>query len=75
SDLTLTANYTTPVAQRYAADTALRTTLGAPQGPEGTQSGLHYQGYANGGAPNGRDGNIGGARVDLPSVPNARRSR
>ncbi|SDC82350.1 Glucose/arabinose dehydrogenase, beta-propeller fold, partial [Prauserella marina] len=49
SDLTLTANYTTPVAQRYAADTALRTTLGAPQGPEVIQGGLYYQGYANGG--------------------------
>lgn len=34
-DLTLTANYLTPIDQRYQAEPALRQRLGAPAGPEG----------------------------------------
>jgi hypothetical protein len=48
SDLTLTANYDTPIDQRYNADPALRTMLGAPTGTEVTDGTVHYRTYANG---------------------------
>jgi uncharacterized protein with LGFP repeats len=48
SDLTLTANYDTPIDQRYNADAALRTKLGAPTGTEVTDGTVHYRTYANG---------------------------
>jgi uncharacterized protein with LGFP repeats len=48
SDLTLTANYDTPIDQRYNADAALRTKLGAPTGTEVTDGIVHYRAYANG---------------------------
>ncbi|WP_284740586.1 PQQ-dependent sugar dehydrogenase [Amycolatopsis sp. RTGN1] len=48
SDLTLTANYDTPIDQRYNADPALRTMLGAPTGTEVTDGIVHYRAYANG---------------------------
>ncbi|MEV6639927.1 PQQ-dependent sugar dehydrogenase [Amycolatopsis sp. NPDC051371] len=48
SDLTLTANYDTPIDQRYNADPALRTKLGAPTGTEVTDGPVHYRTYANG---------------------------
>ncbi|WP_370973406.1 PQQ-dependent sugar dehydrogenase [Amycolatopsis sp. cg9] len=48
SDLTLTANYATPIDQRYDGDAALRTKLGAPTGTEVTDGGVHYRTYANG---------------------------
>ncbi|NBH08014.1 PQQ-dependent sugar dehydrogenase [Amycolatopsis sp. SID8362] len=48
SDLTLTANYATPIDQRYNADPALQAKLGAPTAPEVTDGGVHYRAYANG---------------------------
>ncbi|WP_439379610.1 PQQ-dependent sugar dehydrogenase [Amycolatopsis lexingtonensis] len=48
TDLTLTANYATPIDQRYDADAALRTKLGAPTAAEVTDGGVHYRTYANG---------------------------
>ncbi|MEU6645143.1 PQQ-dependent sugar dehydrogenase [Saccharomonospora sp. NPDC046836] len=48
SDLTLHAEYTTPVAKRYNADPTLRQKLGAPAGPEVVDGGLYYQTYENG---------------------------
>ncbi|PXY32668.1 sugar dehydrogenase [Prauserella muralis] len=47
-DLTLTANYTTPVAQRYDAEPGLRQALGAPTGPEIIEGSLYYQVYERG---------------------------
>ncbi|GHG38776.1 MULTISPECIES: PQQ-dependent sugar dehydrogenase [Amycolatopsis] len=48
TDLTLTANYTTPIDQRYDADAAVRATLGAPAAAEITDGPVHYRVYANG---------------------------
>ncbi|MFL6077549.1 MAG: PQQ-dependent sugar dehydrogenase [Mycobacteriales bacterium] len=48
SDLTLTANYLTPIDQRYNNDTAFRTLLGAPTGLEVTDGPTHWRPYANG---------------------------
>jgi uncharacterized protein with LGFP repeats/glucose/arabinose dehydrogenase len=48
SDLTLTANYDTPIDQRYNADPALRTKLGAPTATEVADGAVHYRTYANG---------------------------
>ncbi|MEV6830893.1 PQQ-dependent sugar dehydrogenase [Amycolatopsis sp. NPDC051102] len=48
ADMTLTANYATPIDQRYDADAALRTTLGAPTAAEVTDGPVHYRAYANG---------------------------
>ncbi len=48
SDLTLTANYDTPIDQRYNGDAALRTKLGAPTAAEVTDGTVHYRTYANG---------------------------
>ncbi|TNC28285.1 PKD domain-containing protein [Amycolatopsis alkalitolerans] len=48
SDLTLTANYTTPIEQRYNSDAALRQLLGAPTAPEVSDGGVRYRVYANG---------------------------
>ncbi|WP_328645294.1 PQQ-dependent sugar dehydrogenase [Amycolatopsis sp. NBC_00348] len=48
SDMTLTANYDTPIDQRYNADAALRTKLGAPTAAEVTDGAVHYRAYANG---------------------------
>ncbi|WP_328615552.1 PQQ-dependent sugar dehydrogenase [Amycolatopsis sp. NBC_00355] len=47
-DMTLTANYATPIDQRYDADPAVRTKLGAPTGTEVTDGTVHYRTYANG---------------------------
>ncbi|MEV4142891.1 PQQ-dependent sugar dehydrogenase [Amycolatopsis sp. NPDC049691] len=48
SDLTLTANYDTPIDQRYKADPALQAKLGAPTAAEVTDGAVHYRAYANG---------------------------
>jgi glucose/arabinose dehydrogenase len=48
SDMTLTANYDTPIDQRYNADPALQAKLGAPTGTEVTDGAVHYRAYANG---------------------------
>ncbi|NKQ55259.1 PKD domain-containing protein [Amycolatopsis sp. K13G38] len=48
SDLTLTANYTSPIDQRYASDTALRQWIGTPTGAEVADGGVHYRDYQNG---------------------------
>ncbi|HEY3463612.1 MAG TPA: PQQ-dependent sugar dehydrogenase [Amycolatopsis sp.] len=48
SDMTLTANYATPIDQRYDGDPALRTKLGAPIGTEVTDGPVHYRVYQNG---------------------------
>ncbi|MGW5723711.1 PKD domain-containing protein, partial [Amycolatopsis sp. NPDC003865] len=48
SDLTLTANYDTPIDQRYKADPALQAKLGAPTAAEVTDGLVHYRTYANG---------------------------
>ncbi|WP_206789394.1 PQQ-dependent sugar dehydrogenase [Amycolatopsis sp. MtRt-6] len=48
TDLTLTANYATPIDQRYDADPALRAMLGAPTAAEVTDGPVHYRVYANG---------------------------
>lgn len=48
SDMTLTANYATPIDQRYNADPALQAKLGAPTGNEITDGVAHYRAYANG---------------------------
>ncbi|MEC3975163.1 PQQ-dependent sugar dehydrogenase [Amycolatopsis sp. H20-H5] len=48
ADQTLTANYATPIDQRYNADAPLRDLLGAPSGPEITDGTVHYRGYAGG---------------------------
>ncbi|OXM65626.1 PQQ-dependent sugar dehydrogenase [Amycolatopsis vastitatis] len=48
SDLTLTANYATPIDQRYDADAALRAKLGAPTAAEVTDGTVRYRTYANG---------------------------
>jgi hypothetical protein len=48
TDLTLTANYATPIDQRYDADAALRTKLGAPTAAEVTDGTVHYRTYASG---------------------------
>ncbi|WP_328612989.1 PQQ-dependent sugar dehydrogenase [Amycolatopsis sp. NBC_00355] len=47
-DMTLTANYATPIDQRYDADPAVRTLLGAPTAAEVTDGTVHYRTYANG---------------------------
>ncbi|TKG69918.1 PQQ-dependent sugar dehydrogenase [Prauserella endophytica] len=48
SDLTLNAEYTTPVQQRYDSDPGLRSVLGSPVGPEVIEGGVYYRPYANG---------------------------
>ena len=48
SDMKLTANYDTPIDQRYNADAALRTKLGAPTAAEVTDGTVRYRTYANG---------------------------
>ena len=48
SDLTLTANYTSPLQQRYDSDAALRTLLGAPTSPEIVDGGVRYRVYQGG---------------------------
>ncbi|WP_410637315.1 PQQ-dependent sugar dehydrogenase [Amycolatopsis sp. lyj-346] len=48
ADLTLTANYATPIDQRYDADPALRAKLGAPATAELTDGPVHYRVHANG---------------------------
>ncbi|MFI5584732.1 PQQ-dependent sugar dehydrogenase [Amycolatopsis sp. NPDC051758] len=48
TDLTLTANYATPIDQRYNADPALQAKLGAPTAAEVTDGPVHYRTYANG---------------------------
>ncbi|MDS0133850.1 MULTISPECIES: PQQ-dependent sugar dehydrogenase [unclassified Amycolatopsis] len=48
ADLTLTANYATPIDQRYDTDPALRASLGAPAGAEITDGPVHYRVHANG---------------------------
>ncbi|MET8994616.1 PQQ-dependent sugar dehydrogenase [Amycolatopsis sp. NPDC004169] len=47
-DLTLTANYATPIDRRYGADATLRATLGTPSSDEVTDGPVHYRVYANG---------------------------
>jgi uncharacterized protein with LGFP repeats len=47
-DLALTANYATPIDQRYNADPALQAKLGAPTAAEVTDGAVHYRAYANG---------------------------
>jgi uncharacterized protein with LGFP repeats len=48
TDMTLTANYATPIDQRYDGDAALRTKLGAPTAAEVTDGTVHYRTYVNG---------------------------
>ncbi|WP_246258253.1 PQQ-dependent sugar dehydrogenase [Amycolatopsis anabasis] len=48
ADTTLTANYTTPIEQRYNAEPALRQLLGAPTGPETADIGARYRAYERG---------------------------
>jgi glucose/arabinose dehydrogenase len=48
SDMTLTANYATPIDQRYDGDPDLRAKLGVPTGPEITDGLVHYRTYTNG---------------------------
>ncbi|MEU5266852.1 PQQ-dependent sugar dehydrogenase [Amycolatopsis sp. NPDC021455] len=48
TDMTLTANYATPIDQRYDGDAALRAKLGAPTAAEVTDGPVHYRAYANG---------------------------
>jgi uncharacterized protein with LGFP repeats len=48
SDLTLTANYATPIEQRYNSDTALQQRLGAPIAPEASDGGVRYRVYEKG---------------------------
>ncbi|RJQ85798.1 PQQ-dependent sugar dehydrogenase [Amycolatopsis panacis] len=47
-DTTLTANYSTPIDQRYDSEPALRTKLGTPSGPEVVDGPLHYRSYGSG---------------------------
>ncbi len=47
-DMTLTAKYDTPIDQRYNADAALRTKLGAPTAAEVIDGNVRYRAYANG---------------------------
>jgi glucose/arabinose dehydrogenase len=47
-DQTLTANYVTAIDQRYAAEPALRASLGAATGPEIVDGPVHLRPYANG---------------------------
>ncbi|RSM54486.1 peptidoglycan biosynthesis protein [Amycolatopsis sp. WAC 01376] len=47
-DLTLRADYLSPIEKRYAEEPALRTTLGARVGREVIESPGHWQAYANG---------------------------
>jgi uncharacterized protein with LGFP repeats len=46
--MTLTANYATPIDQRYNADPALQAKLGAPTAAEVTDGPVHYRAYASG---------------------------
>ncbi|RBY77986.1 sugar dehydrogenase [Blastococcus sp. TF02-09] len=48
SDLTLRAEYTTPIDLRYSSDAALRALLGAPVGAERGDSSLRARDYAAG---------------------------
>jgi glucose/arabinose dehydrogenase len=48
SDLTLTANYATPIEQRYNSDTALQQRLGAPTAPEVSDGDVRYRVYEKG---------------------------
>lgn len=48
TDLTLKANYATPIEQRYNSDAALRTLLGAPTAPEVSDGGVRYRVYEKG---------------------------
>ncbi|MDQ7806681.1 PQQ-dependent sugar dehydrogenase [Amycolatopsis sp. A133] len=48
ADMTLTANYATPIDQRYDADADLRAKLGAPAAAEVTDGPVHYRVFANG---------------------------
>jgi uncharacterized protein with LGFP repeats len=48
ADLTLTANYATPIEQRYNSDAALRTSLGAPTAPEVSDGGVRHRVYEKG---------------------------
>ncbi|WP_337823733.1 PQQ-dependent sugar dehydrogenase [Amycolatopsis sp. A1MSW2902] len=47
-DMTLTANYLTAIDQRYAAEPELRSSIGAPTGPEVVDGPVRYRPYANG---------------------------
>ncbi|MFE6611779.1 PQQ-dependent sugar dehydrogenase [Amycolatopsis sp. NPDC057786] len=47
-DLTLTANYLTPIDRRYQAEPALRQRLGAPVGPEVADGPVRFRPYTNG---------------------------
>ncbi|NYI89298.1 glucose/arabinose dehydrogenase [Amycolatopsis endophytica] len=48
SDITLTANYSTPIDQRYASDPAVAALLGAPTEPEVQDGNVHYRVYQYG---------------------------
>jgi hypothetical protein len=48
SDITLTANYTTPIDKRYNAEPALRQVLDTPSGPEVVDGAVHYRPFQNG---------------------------
>ncbi|AGM10288.1 PQQ-dependent sugar dehydrogenase [Amycolatopsis keratiniphila] len=48
NDLTLIANYLTPIDKRYQAEPALRQRLGAPVGPEVADGTVRYRPYVNG---------------------------
>ncbi|OXM50590.1 PQQ-dependent sugar dehydrogenase [Amycolatopsis alba] len=47
-DLTMAANYLTPIDKRYRDEPALRQRLGAPTGPEVTDGTVRYRPYTNG---------------------------
>ncbi|RRO14351.1 PKD domain-containing protein [Saccharopolyspora rhizosphaerae] len=48
TDQTLTAEYLSPIDERYANDPALRDLLGGPTGPEITDGPVHHRSYTGG---------------------------
>lgn len=48
TDITLTANYGSPIEARYNAEPVLQQTLGAPTGPEIGEANLRYRTYQRG---------------------------
>ena len=48
NDLTLAAEYLTPIDRRYAAEPGLQSLLGAPTGPEIAEGGVRYRTYQGG---------------------------
>ncbi|MFB9906410.1 PQQ-dependent sugar dehydrogenase [Allokutzneria oryzae] len=48
SDITVTAEYVTPIDRRYASDAAVRAQFGTPLEPEVAEGGLRYRRYQGG---------------------------